>query len=356
MQSRIEFEVLQGKDVASIKDELAGRLESKYGKGAWEKFVKNYSFEISGDVGRCYLVVDDSQVQLLLPVIKSLGSKIGRIHVSTGIHDVSSIFSKATSYLFSGIFRDGEKGLLRLEKAVKTGLGKFIGKSSLLYGDLDSDIIILVKSKEEALHLINKGFKNVIEVGSERVLLDWKTSRLLNNKILIFLSPGRDIDKRILNELREKIDLDFFAFTYKNKDIIYLNSKEIRLSLENRMVNTIKPSLVDKVKFFLGFKKKFNKRLVEIIKSAINSNEYFLLDRKYRVIGEGGISAFLTSAILKDTKYLVFDGILERSVIKKIEKSGVKLKGIFCRKTNLSIKKYDIHTFGEVLDSIRENL
>jgi len=256
------------------------------------------------------------------------------------------ISERARKFLDSFKSTNKEDLLNKFERANSFQKFRHTKRYSNLIGNLDKDEVIIVKKKEDFRNLVSKGFDNVIELGP-KIYVPFKIYLKLRSKILIVLVNFND--RKYLNKLRKILDIDYFSFS--KKDVLLLSRKEIKQLIEEKTINIYKKKALHSFIYFLGLKRKYNKKIIKIIEENILKDNFLLISPDYKIIQEERISDFQYTLLNKRTAYIIYTGRLDKNFFKALKKNKLVPKEIYCKNYEFYPKDYNIITFDEIFDN-----
>lgn len=268
------------------------------------------------------------------------------------------------------------------KKLIKTyAKGEFYGGPNIL---LENEII-LVEGRADVVNLLKHGIFNVICFNGSNI--SNYIVNLCKNKIVTAFLDDDNAGKKELEELKSRLNLNYYCFALDGKEVEDLNYKEISKCLKNKLNldemglkdknYIIKPKynlnidLNEKIKDKITeieklginedeklrndklkklelkkkdyFSKKEFEKVLKIIENIKDKKEFFLLSNTYRKIISGDICE-ISKLEKGNGKILIFNGICEGSIFKKAESLDLELI-IAKSKSKINNSKVDVILF-----------
>ena len=219
------------------------------------------------------------------------------------------------------VMTEGDKALKDISESMGKSKITAFGKEKLPAGPIidKSDEIIMVEGRADVLNLLRAGIENVI--GIEGTGIPQSVIELSRNKrIIAFLDGDRGGDL-IQKELSQVAKIVKVIRAPTGKEVEELTPVEVveclssisqPSALPKKEPTTVKPEVADKVK--------------QLKPSLDNTLEAILLDENLKEIVKIPVSELakqLESEELKDSRYLIFDGIVSQRIVDLAEKKGI---------------------------------
>ncbi|HLD10829.1 MAG TPA: DNA primase DnaG [Candidatus Nanoarchaeia archaeon] len=209
----------------------------------------------------------------------------------------------------------------------------------------DSEEIIFVEGRADVLNLLKYGMKNCVAMNGTSVPESLKN--LSKQKVITVFVDGDRGGDLILKELLETSDIDYITKAPDGKELEELTKKEIHIALRGKIAAaqyradpllkrplsngfkrpspriTKEPRQVFQQKR-IDLSKKDKTTLKEMLDDIVGTRGACLLDNNLQILGKVPTAELIaTLNELKDIHAVVFDGILNKEVVKAGEKSNV---------------------------------
>ncbi len=360
----LEFQNLQ-------KSGKIGRIEIFLKKGKGNVFGK---FTIPTALDR----VEVSLVAAAIESINKIGHCSGNIKITQIKDDREEkriLVQKRAEELLANI-----KHNLPVSSEITLNIAEEVSKKDIkkygveIYGgpNIETDEeIILVEGRADVLNLLKCGISNVLSINGSK--FSQKISKLIAGKEIIAFLDDDNAGHNELKVLKDKLDIDYFCFPNKGREVEDLNYKEIMKCLKNKeeinkdnKKNDFNSNIINKLKSLVSstiddkivldseninkieknnkniklnkdiktidFKKneirnhwtkpQFEK-ITHMINSIKNTGSFIVLNKNYRRIKSDNISEILFFKSEK-AKILIIDGIAEKSVLKVAKENNIE--------------------------------
>lgn len=246
----------------------------------------------------------------------------------------------------------------------------------------EEDEIILVEGVADVKNMLKHGYSNVLSFGGSNIPRFIKN--ISKNKSIIAFLDGDKGGYRELEEIKDTVNIDYYTFAPKGKEVEELNSKEINKAMKNKIKCQKRNSnIINKISKV--FKKKvpivqkeiekgrdFTNKKIEVFqkdvlyKSKVDNDlkvikkkiaeidkdkgkDFIILNKDLRIIRSGKLDYFYRMKNVRNAKYLIIDAIFENTISKKCVDYGVG--EVFARKksSKLLIKNQKVTLFDEIL-------
>ena len=209
---------------------------------------------------------------------------------------------------------------------------------------LESEEIILVEGRSDVVTLLKANYSNVLSFDGSK-LHQGALDLAKGKKIILFLD-GDKSGLEFSKELQKKLEVSSIAFAPKGREVSELSLPEIEKALKNKKeltslekrANKEVESSIELIKKNYFTKKEFDKaqEAIELVK---DKSEFVVLGRYLKETQQGDVSSILSTE-LKKGKMLIFDGIYETSMNKKLKDSTYEV--ILCRRKS-NLKQFSKH-------------
>jgi DNA primase len=243
------------------------------------------------------------------------------------------------------------------------------GKSRLPCGPIidNSDEIIVVEGRADVLNLLKYGIKNAIAMNGTSVPED--IVELAKKKTLTAFVDGDRGGDLIIKELIDAANVDFVTKAPDGKEVEELTSKEVHKSLRSKIAAEqakldLDPKVVKKTETKRNYRpqsrptptrQNYRKtRLTDeqktkfksMLEDLIGTRGSYILDESLNILGKVPVTEIEgTIKSLSNGVYaVVFDGIIEKSLIGVAERSSVKFMVAMDSKVNDSETRINILT------------
>jgi 5S rRNA maturation endonuclease (ribonuclease M5) len=237
-------------------------------------------------------------------------------------------------------------------------------------GVLDNDKIILVEGRADVVTLVKSNRTNVLSFNGSKI--DKSAIRLAKDKEVTLFLDGDNSGEEFSKTLQKQLRVSYIAFAPKGREVESLSLPELEKCLKNKKEVTevkkivdvkqqdvivkkcnvikkvpeetqgVEAKLPERKNYFT--KKEFIKTQ-ELVENLKNSSKFIVVGKYLKEIQEGEVSDILT-AELEEGKILLFDGMYESSMNKKLQNSNYEV--ILCRRTSkLKIINNHVLTFDE---------
>jgi len=214
----------------------------------------------------------------------------------------------------------------------------------------ESDEIIVVEGRADVLNLLKHGFKNAIAINGTSV--PETIIELCQKKVITVFVDGDRGGNLIIKELTSIADIDFVTKAPDGKEVEEITKKEIHKALRSRISGEqaklelskepekTSMELVKKPMQFRPMQRQYqpipNIRKPQIsneerntfksmLEDLIGTRGAEILDNKLSVLGKVPISEIQTALkSINNAHAVVFDGSIEREVVKAAEQSNVR--------------------------------
>ena len=241
---------------------------------------------------------------------------------------------------------------LFLKNVVEYVKGEVFGGKDVI----NSTSIILVEGRADVITLLKAKYTNVVSFNGSQ--LHKSALELAKGKEIILFLDGDKSGEEFSFELQKKLSVNYITFAPKGREVETLSLLEIEKCLKNKkeikskntihipqIIQNIDVKVIEKpTKKDYFTKKEFEKtqNLVETIKE---SSKFVVLNKYLKETQEGDVSDILTTQ-LETGKILLFDGLYESSMNKKLKNSNYEV--IICRQKS-KLKEFEnyVLTFKE---------
>ncbi len=249
--------------------------------------------------------------------------------------------------LMDGVLPDSQEIADEVAYSVRVMEVTEYGKDRLPAGPAidDSDEILVVEGRADVLNLLKHGIKNAVAMNGTSVP-DTIIELCKRKVVTVFVDGDRGGDL-IIKELTEVTDLDYVTKAPDGKEVEELTKKEIHKALRSRVsaeqakleiggVSREQPSRehedseqqikARKVVRKIKLSKEEGDRFKIMLEDLIGTRGAYILDKDLNILGKVPITELQTTVKSLNTGMyaIVFDGIVDRDLVKIAEKSDVK--------------------------------
>ena len=298
---------------------------------------------------------ETSIVAAALEIIQRIGPCNAKIHVE-GIEDVrvskrSFVVERAKELLknmMDAQMPDSQELADEVAYSVRVMEIQEYGKDRLAAGPAidESDEIIVVEGRADVINLLKHGFKNAIAMNGTSVpetIID-----LSKKKVMTAFVDGDRGGNLIIKELTTVADVDYVTRAPDGKEVEEITKKEIHKALRSRISGEqAKLELLRETERMNGIKKPVFSRIIppkplrfqarpelaqneskvfkEMLENLIGTRGANILNDKLSILGKVPVSE-LQSTIkgLSDVYAVVFDGVIDRDLVRIAENSKVR--------------------------------
>ena len=219
----------------------------------------------------------------------------------------------------------------------------------------ESDEIIVVEGRADVLNLLKHGFKNAIAINGTSV--PETIVELCSRKVVTAFADGDRGGNLIIKELTSVADIDFVTKAPDGKEVEEITKKEIHKALRSRIsgeqaklelsrepertsMELVKRQPYQQQQFQRPMQRPYqpapNIRRIQItdvektafksmLEDLIGTRGAEILDNKLSILGKVPISELQTALkSINNAHAVVFDGSIEREIVKAAEESNVK--------------------------------
>ncbi len=212
----------------------------------------------------------------------------------------------------------------------------------------DSDEIVVVEGRADVLNLLKHGIKNSIAINGTSV--PETIVQLGKKKVITVFVDGDRGGKLIIKELLNVAEIDFVCMAPDGKEVEEITKKEIHKALRGRIsAEQAKLELGKELERLNGNRQKqrYDSRQTKqppkfvkkktlsddeknkfksILESLIGTRGAHVLDSKLNILGKVPISELQTTikSLSSGIYAIVFDGIIDKDLVKRAEISNVK--------------------------------
>jgi DNA primase len=175
-----------------------------------------------------------------------------------------------------------------------------------------SDSIVLVEGKADLLNLLRNGIKNAVAIGGTDV--PDKVSEVAENKDVTAFVDGDRGGEIILNDLKQKIDLEEFAKAPEGKEVEELEKKHINEALRDSEPSKRVDADAEKEGIPDNLRKLFENELKDLVATRAAK----VLNKDHDIVNRKPVGDLENES--EEAFALVFDGELTRDMVEKWEK------------------------------------
>ena len=301
---------------------------------------------------------ETSIVAAALEIIQRIGPCNAKINVEN-IEDVrvskrSFVVERAKALLkrlMENVMPDSQELADEVAYSVRVMEIQEYGKDRLPAGPTieESDVIIVVEGRADVLNLLKHGIKNAIAMNGTSVpetIID-----LSKKKVITAFVDGDRGGNLIIKELTGVADIDYVTKAPDGKEVEEITKKEIHKALRSRISGEQAKLETNREseRLSLDIKKqpqqqfrpvaavaKFVKKpqltpeekkvFSDMLENLIGTRGAHILDQKLSILGKVPLSELQTTikSLSSGVYAIVFDGVIDRDLVKTAEKSNVK--------------------------------
>jgi len=219
----------------------------------------------------------------------------------------------------------------------------------------DSDELLVVEGRADVLTLLKNGIKNVIAMNGTSV--PQTVIELTKHKETILFVDGDRGGDLMIKDMLQLADVDFVAKAPDGKEVEELTKKELHKALRSKITaeqanlemgngkpSTDKSTIARKPQFTKRYERPVSRpparpvvrktylpteiktKFKNMLNDLIGTRGAYILDEKLNILGKVPISELATTvkSLSSGIYAIVFDGLIEKSLVEIAEKSRVK--------------------------------
>lgn len=232
---------------------------------------------------------------------------------------------------------------------------------------LENEKIILVEGRSDVVTLLRANHTNVLSFHGSAMhpgAID-----LAKGKQVILFLDGDKSGEEFAKELQKKLEITYITYAPKGREVSELSLPEIEKCLKNKKKvdscklghedkNKISNRIINKKEHLKEkptqknyFTKKEFEKTHEAIQLIKDKSQFIVLGKYLKEIQQGEVSSILSTE-LKEGKILLFDGIYETSMNKKLSDSTYEV--VLCRRKS-NLKQFSKHVLSfQEFDTLSE--